>query len=141
MARDGKHDVGLLFLRVSYAGMLIGFHGWARFFRAFNYAVHHQPWTFVALVQRLGFPIPGVFAVLSALAESIGALCIGLGFFTRWAALIVAINMSVAFYNEAAKWSNGGTPELPGLYLIGALVIIILGGGRYGIDGAVSRRR
>src|SRR5690348_18242755 len=139
MARDIRGDAGRLFLRVGYAVLLIGFHGYARFFRAFNYAVRHQPWTFVAVVQRLGFPMPGVFAVLSALDESIGALLIGVGFFTRWAAAIVCVNMGVAFYNEAAKWSNGGTPELPALYLLGAIAILILGGGQYGVDGLFRR--
>lgn len=141
MGRNGRNDGGLLFLRASYAAMLIGFHGWRRLHLAFNYAVFHQPWPFVAkvLVAKLHLPMPGVLAVLSALAESVGALCIGLGLFTRWAACLVAINMGVAFYTEAMQWNTGGTPELPALYLLGALWIIVLGGGAYGISGKRGR--
>jgi putative oxidoreductase len=127
-----RSDIGLLILRLGFASLLIGFHGWARFHKAFNYVVHGQPWTFVALVERLHFPLPAVFAVLSALAESVGAAFVGAGFLTRWAAGIVAVNMAVAFANE---FSKGDPIELPALYLLSALVILVLGPGRISIDG------
>jgi putative oxidoreductase len=136
MARRDTTDIGLLVLRIGMAALLIGFHGWARLIRAFEYAVMGQPWTFVNLVQRLGFPYPPVFAVASALAESIAALLIGLGLFTRTGAVILVANMSVAFYNEAAK---GDSFELPGLYLLLALVVLIAGPGRFTIRRPTSR--
>ena len=71
MRRYSEIDLGLLLLRLGFAALLIGFHGWTRLFRAFNLVVHHQAWPFVGLVQRLGFPYPSVFAVLSALSESV----------------------------------------------------------------------
>ena len=52
------------------------------------------------------------------------------GFWGRWAAAIVAINMGVAFYNEAAK---GDPFELPGLYLLCALVLTVTGPGALAI--------
>jgi len=127
-----KSDIGLLVLRLGFALLLIGFHGWARFHRAYDYVVLGQPWTFVALVERLHFPFPSVFAVLSALSESVGVAFVGVGLFTRWAAAIVVVNMAVAFTNE---WSKGDPIELPALYLLGALVILILGPGRISLDG------
>ena len=33
-------DVALFVMRLGYAALLIGFHGWTRLLRAFHYAVH-----------------------------------------------------------------------------------------------------
>jgi uncharacterized membrane protein YphA (DoxX/SURF4 family) len=138
MSRPSHTDLGLLLLRLGIAGLLLGLHGWARLHRAIDYVFFGQPWTFVSLVGRLGFPFPPVFAVASALAESVCALCMGLGFCTRWAAALVAFNMAVAVGNEAVK----GSPfELPALYLLGALAVTILGAGRVSADGWTRARR
>src|SRR5262245_2693470 len=124
-------DWGLLLLRLGFAGLLIYLHGFARLGRAFNYAVHGQTWTFVSLVERLGFPFPGAFAVISAMSESMGALLVGLGVLTRPAALFVVVNMAVATASEASK---GDPWELPALYLLPALVVLVAGPGRLGLQ-------
>src|SRR5262245_12587825 len=126
MARTSRTDWGLLVLRLGYVSLLLWFHGWARFFRASHYAVQGEAWTFVAVVARLGFPAPGVFAVLSAMSESIGAVLLGLGIVPRIASAIIAVNMAVAVYNEAGK---GDPWELPALYLLGAVALTITGPG------------
>jgi len=126
MARTSRTDWGLLVLRLGYVALLLWFHGWARFFRAFHYAIQGQAWTFVAVVERLGFPMPGVFAVVSAMSESIGAVLLGLGVVPRLASAVIAFNMAVAVYNEAGK---GDPWELPALYLLGAVVLTITGPG------------
>lgn len=137
--RDMKAaDWGLLIGRLGFAGLLIGFHGWARFGRAFGYTVLGQQWTFVEIVAGLGFPFPAVFAVLSAFSESIGALLLGLGLFTRFAALALAINMGVATFSEAYK---GDPFELPGLYFLLSLIFLAVGGGRFSIDRLWRRGR
>ena len=125
-------DLGLLVLRLGYGGLLIWFHGWARFLRAYNYFVHDAPWTFVNVVQNLGFPAPGIFATASVLSESVGALLLMAGFFSRTAATILVINFSVATISEAAK---GDPWELPGLYLLGAVALLLTGPGRFSVDG------
>ncbi|HXT70174.1 MAG TPA: DoxX family protein [Vicinamibacterales bacterium] len=130
--------VGLLVLRLGFAALLLGFHGWTRLGRAIGYVFYGQPWTFVDLVGRLGFPIPAVFAVLSAAAESIGAVLVAVGLFTRWASAVIAINMAVALTNEALK---GDPLELPALYLLGAVTILLLGPGLWSLDGVRGRRR
>jgi putative oxidoreductase len=131
MPRYSASDWGLLLLRLGFAALLIGLHGWTRLGRAYNFAVHGQPWTFVDLVGRLGFPFPPVFAVLSALSESAAVALIAIGLFTRPAAALVAFNMAVAFYNEAGK---GDPFELPALYLLLALVLVIAGPGGLAVD-------
>jgi putative oxidoreductase len=136
MIRYSTTDWGLLLLRLGFAALLIGLHGWARLIRAFNFVVHGQAWTFVALVERLGFPYPSFFAVLSALAESVAVALVALGIFTRPAAAVIAFDMAVAFYNEAAK---GDPFELPALYLLGALVLLVSGPGGLAIGRRKSR--
>jgi putative oxidoreductase len=129
---------GLLILRLGFASLLLGFHGWTRLGRAIGYVFYGQPWTFVDLVGRLGFPMPAVFAVLSASAESVGALLVAVGLFTRWGAALIALNMAVALLNEASK---GDPLELPALYLLGAIAILILGPGPWSLDGVLRRKR
>ena len=124
-------------LRLGFAGLLIGLHGWARAHRAWAYVVHGQPWTFVDLVGRLGFPFPPLFAVLSVASESLGALLLVPGYFTRVAAFFCCCNFTVAFYNEAHK---GDPWELPSLYLLMALVLVIGGGGKWSLDGMLRKK-
>jgi len=131
MLRYSGSDWGLLLLRLGAAALLVGLHGWTRLGRAFNLAVHGTPWTFVDLVGRLGFPFPAVFAVLSALSESVAVVFIAVGLFTRPAAAVVAFNMAVAFYNEAGK---GDPIELPALYLLIALVLVVTGPGALSVE-------
>ena len=132
MTRSARADWGLLVMRLGYSSLLFWLHGGPRLARAFNYIFLRQPWPFVSLVQDIGFPFPPVFAVLSALAESIAAVFVALGFYTRWAALMIAINMTVALYNETA---TGDPFELPALYCLSALVLVVTGAGLYSVDG------
>lgn len=131
MGKVSKTDVGLLLLRLGFASLLIGFHGWTRLHRAAGFVFFGEPWTFVSLVERLGFPLPSVFAVLSALSESVGALMVAVGLFTRSTSAAIALNMTVALMNEASK---GDPLELPGLYFLGAVVILVLGPGLVSVD-------
>jgi putative oxidoreductase len=133
-----RRDLGLLFLRVAIGSMLLGVHGWARLVKAFSYLFLGQPWTFIGLVQRMGFPVPVVFAVASALAESVGAALLIIGLGTRWAALAIGLNLAVAVGLELSKHS--AAVELPSVYLIAIVAIGIAGAGGYSLD-ATRRRR
>jgi putative oxidoreductase len=129
-------DIGLLVLRLGIATAMFALHGWARLIRAFNYSVFGADWPFVDLVAGLGFPAAGLFAVASALSESIGALLVGIGLFTRLAAGTLVMDMIVALYNEIA----GGDPiELPALYLIASVAVVIAGPGGYSADALWKR--
>jgi putative oxidoreductase len=126
-------DAGLLVLRLGIATLMVAVHGWARLIRAFDYSFFGEP--FIDVVAGLGFPAAGLFAVASALSESIGALLLGIGLFTRAAAGLLVVDMAVALYNEM----SGGDPiELPALYFVGSAALLITGPGRYAAD---ARRR
>lgn len=131
-------DIGLLLFRVGYGGMLIWLHGWNRLGRAFDHVVGSQPWGFVGVVEQMGLPLPTLFAVASALAESVVAALLVAGLFSRVAAGIIAVNFAVATISEAAK---GDPFELPALYLLGALVLLVTGPGPLSIDRPDSGRR
>ena len=137
MTKEGR-EYGWLFLRLAIGGMLFGLHGWARLFKLYNYLVLGQPWTFVALVQRIGFPLPPVFAVASALVESFGALLLIAGLGTRWVALLLAFNLAVATGFEISK--GGAGAELPGVYLVALIALAIAGGGKYSLDARRSSK-
>lgn len=137
MTRETKADWGLLLLRVGLASLLIGLHGGPRLIRVFRYFLLGEPWTFVGLVEGLGLPFPVMFALLSTAADSFAAFLVGLGFLARWAAAMIAINMTVAVYFEAM---GGDSPELPALYLLGALVLAVGGPGVYSVDAVRALR-
>ena len=120
--------------------LLIGLHGGPRLVRVFRYVLLGEPWTFVGLVGGLGLPFPLMFALLSTAADSFAALLVGLGFLTRWASVMIAVNMTVAVYFETL---GGDSPELPALYLLGAAALAVTGAGAYSVDAvrAVGKPR
>jgi putative oxidoreductase len=132
------NDAALLLLRIAYAALLLAFHGASRFGRAADYVIHGESWPFVDVVTQLNFPMAPVFAVASALSESLGAAVIAAGLWTRPAAAIIALNMSVAIYNEARK---GDSIELAALYLLGATWLLVVGPGKASLDRLRSRGR
>lgn len=93
--------------------------------------------------------IPEVLAVLVVLTESLGALALALGVFTRLAALAIATDMTVAvilvhlkigfFMNWSGKAAGEGFEYH--LLMIGmALALVIKGGGLWSVDGLIARK-
>ena len=95
------------------------------------------------------FHIPTIFALLTILAESVGAVALIAGFFTRVAALAISVNMVVAVALIHAKvgffMNWGGTAKGEGFeYHILAMTIgvalMIMGGGRWSVDGVIAKK-
>lgn len=118
-------------MRVGLASLLVALHGGPRLIRAFGYLLFGESWTFVGLVGGMGLPFPLTFALLSTAADSFAAFLVGLGLLTRWASVMVAVNMTVAVYFETL---GGDSPELPGLYLLCAAVLAVAGPGGCSVD-------
>jgi len=77
-----------------------------------------------------------------ACLEFFGGLLMAAGFLTRLVAIQFIGFMAMAFFVANAPngwfWTKGGI-EMPGLLGIMCIVILINGGGRYSIDGAIGK--
>jgi len=131
-------DIALLLLRAVPAVLLIVYHGWSKLTSATAYLFQQQGWRFIGGVESLGFPAPSFFAICSALAESFGALFLALGLFTRYAAAIVVINMSVAVYRHISAQQPF---DFPALYLLLAAIFLFLPPGRFSLDTLLRARK
>lgn len=128
--RPSPADAGLLLLRL-FAGLsLAAAHGIGKIPPSEG---------FVAGVGEMGFPLPGLFAWASGLAETLGGLLLAVGLFARPAALFVLINMLVASFIRQV-----GDPflerELSLLYCAVAACLLLSGAGRLSLDALLRRR-
>jgi putative oxidoreductase len=72
---------------------------------------------------------------LSVFAEFFVSILIILGLVTRWSALVLVINMTVAFIGvHKGALSGQGSGELAFLYLMAYVVLLIAGPGRFSAD-------
>ena len=127
-------DTGKLLLRL-VLGVLILLHGIAK--------VMNGPDAILGMVGQTGLP-PAV-GYLVYVGEVLAPILVIVGFLTRPAALVIAINMMVAVYlahlsmllqlNKQGGWAL----ELQGMYLFVAFAIAMLGAGRFSVGGAAGR--
>ncbi|MBI4388031.1 MAG: DoxX family protein [Candidatus Omnitrophica bacterium] len=120
--KENLLDLGLLWLRI-LMGVGIAHHGFGKVFGG-------NIEGFAQGVAKLGFPVPIVFAWLSALAEFAGGILVAIGFQTRIAALFVFINMSVAAFMQHAA-DPLKVKELALCYWVMAGTLILTGGGKF----------
>jgi Predicted membrane protein len=136
MARSSAagEDLGKLLLRL-VLGVLILLHGVAK--------VLAGPAFIVGLVAKMGLPQPVAYLVY--VGEVLAPILLILGIWTRPAALVIVINMIVAVWLAHAgqlftlSQTGGWALELQGMFFVTALVIALLGAGRYSIGGAGGR--
>ena len=96
-----------------------------------------------AFLGPLGVPAPGVAAVVVTLVEFVGGALLVLGLFTRWAALLLAIDMVVAillvhlkhgFFNQQQGY------EYPLTLLAATIALALAGSGAASVDGVIRTR-
>lgn len=124
-----NNDLGLLLLRLTVGGLML-FHG-----------VHKLIYGVAGIQGMLaGIGLPGFIAYFSLAAELIASILIVIGAWTRVASVVMVGNMAVAilmahlpvlFTVDPA--TGGWAVELPMLYLLGAAVLCLTGGGRYAV--------
>ncbi len=101
----------------------------------------------ICLHLKAGFP--AALALLAIMAESLGAVALLAGFFTRIAALGIGVNMIVCALGNHVK--NGffmnwmGTQKGEGfeyhlLVVAISAALIISGGGKWSLDGLIARK-
>ena len=122
-------DLGLLLLRVSVGGLML-FHGVHKLIYGVGFIG--------GMLAQMG--LPSFIAYFSLAAELIAALMIVAGLWTRLASVIMAGNMVVAILMAhlgtlftVDPTTGGWAVELPMLYLLGAAVLCLTGGGKYAL--------
>ena len=123
-------DNGKLILRVAL-GVLILFHGMAK--------VMGGPAFILGVVSKAG--LPPALGYLVYIGEVLAPLLLIVGFWTRAAALVIAINMIVALLlvhtGQILTLSpqGGWALELQGMYFFAAIAVALLGAGRHSLGG------
>src|SRR2546426_12194533 len=115
------------FMRLAVGGVFFR-HGWVKF--------HNGIPAVAGFLHGIGFPFATFWAVLLIAIETIGAVCVLLGVFTRvWAALM-AVEMVVAI--AAVKVPSGGNIEPAGPLPAGAPRPGAVGGGPRSRPGGIN---
>jgi putative oxidoreductase len=122
--------LGKLLLRLAVGGLLIP-HG--------VHKAMHGIASIESLVVGAGLPAWAAYGVY--VGEILAPALVVLGIFTRSSALVIVVNMGTAIYlAHREQWADltaGGAwaLELPAFFLLGALSIALLGGGRMAVMG------
>ncbi|CAM3801514.1 Putative membrane protein YphA (DoxX/SURF4 family) [Paracidovorax anthurii] len=127
-------DAGKLVLRLAL-GVLILLHG--------TFKLQNGAGFIVGMLEKAG--LPGVLGYLVYVGEVVAPLLVIAGIATRAGAAIIFVNMVVALglvhmrdlfaLNNQGGWAL----ELQGMFLFGALTVLLLGAGRYSVGGADGR--
>jgi putative oxidoreductase len=129
-------DLALLGARIGLAWLFI-YHGAGTLFGWFGGAGIHSSTTFFATVAHLR--PGGFFAVVTGLIELLGAIAVGVGLLGRLAAaglvfVMVMAMITVTFGNGIVSNAPGAGYELNVALAALALVVAIMGTGRYSLD-------
>jgi putative oxidoreductase len=119
-------DLGLLILRITYAVLMIVFHGWEKLLSA-RRQFHTFP-DLIGISSELSY-------VLVVWLEVFGAVLIALGLFTRLHALGLAFTMFIAWllwHHRRFTGPNAG--EMAFAYMVAYLLLFLSGAGKYSLD-------
>ena len=129
-------SLGLLIHRVAFSVLMIAGHGWGKL---------------TGGVPADGqFPDPlGVGTQLSwglaVTGEVFAPILVALGLFSRLSAIPTLITMLVAAFIVHGPHpffaAGGPNKEFAFVYAMGYLAIVLMGGGKYSLDGLIARKR
>jgi putative oxidoreductase len=126
-------NLALLVFRVWLGGTMLLNHGWAKL-TGFSSMAGSFPDPF-----GVGHTASMAMVVF---AEVVASALLAIGLVTRFAALVVAINMAVAFfYAHKGALSGEHSGELAFIYLAGCVALIISGGGAFSLDKLVFKSK
>ncbi|MBY0504486.1 MAG: DoxX family protein [Bryobacteraceae bacterium] len=121
----GSAGMAMLLLRC-FVGVAFLFHGGGKTGELENFARE--------------FDVPFALAAAAAYAQLLGAVILIVGIVTPMGSLLIASTMLVAVSKliqrgEVFVNPSGHSWEAPAFYLVAAVVILLLGPGRYSLDG------
>jgi len=117
-------SLGLLVLRVWIGLTMLLEHGWDKLTHFDKYAAHFIDFLSIG---------PHASLCLTIFAEFFASALLTLGLVTRFAALVLVVNMSVAFF-VVMKGNPSGPGELPFLYLMAYITLLLAGPGKLSLD-------
>ncbi len=129
--KSNLKDTGLLIFRVGVCYFMIAFHGLVKL----QYLFSGEE---IKFYDPLGIGMILSF-FLSLFAEFICAIFVGMGLFARWAAAILVINMATIFFIHHAADAMV-SKQLPGLFLLAFVLVLLLGPGRFSLDKILRNR-
>lgn len=132
MSKDQATNISLLLLRVTFGGLMLINHGWGKMLKLFG----EGP-------VKFGDPIGvGVEASLglAVFAEVGCAFLLVIGLFTRWASVPLLITMLVAAF-IVHGYDPFGDKEAALLFAVPYAVLMLMGAGRYSVDGLLEQRQ
>jgi putative oxidoreductase len=134
MSNGTNRSWGLTVLRV-VVGIVFAMHGWQKLTVSGLHGV-------TGMMIGLHIPLPGVFAAIVTGAELLGGIALSLGAVTRVAAVLLAIDMTVAVLK--VHLSHGFFLPMGyefALSMLAANVCLALtGGGAASVDGAIGKK-
>ncbi len=131
---SGLASWGPTLLRLG-AGITLVVHGYPKLF-----GPQPGPKGFAGYLKSLGFPSPLLGAYAVGVAEFAGGICLLLGFLTRLAALVLAIQFLIIILK--VKWSKGfllskGGWEWDWALLTMMVSLLLTGPGRLALDNRI----
>ncbi|MCS7156887.1 MAG: DoxX family protein [Blastocatellia bacterium] len=122
-----------LFLRIA-VGVIFIAHGRQKLFGGLT--------GFGQYLESLGVPLPNISALVVALVEFLGGIALLIGLFTRWAALLLAINMLMAIllvHLQHGLTGPGGF-EFPLALLAATISLLLTGPQRLSVERSLFKR-
>src|SRR5208282_4971152 len=131
---ESWRDIAYTLLRV-IIGYILLMHGWMKV-GTFGLA------GVSGMMAKQGLEPAMAFAIAAMVLETVGAICIIIGLFTRFFAAAIAVEMLVALlavHLKAGFWVNKGGYEYVLLLGIVMFAIAIRGGGPYSVDRMIGK--
>ena len=99
-----------------------------------------NPEAFLEGVEKMNLPLASLMGWAAILSEFLGGLLIAIGLLTRPAAFFLGITMAVAGFMVHAQ-DDFGTKERALLYLVSCIAIMAFGGGKFGVDSLLGKKK
>ena len=132
-------EFGPTILRVM-VGIVFALHGSQKLFGAFG---GHGIEGFTPFIEKLGFPLPTLFAYLAASAEFFGGLALIFGVLTRLATIPMIFTMIIAVFFvhfESGFFAQNGGFEYPLTLMIALISLGLTGPGALALDSWLYKR-